>query len=100
MGLVGLVLVPVASQRSVDYSSTFDFAMRPRQWIALMSQNKATISFSPPFGYELCARNPQVSTVITGASRPGQVVENLGALAVLDRMDQEVLAQIDAALAG
>ena len=56
MGLVGLVLVPVASQRSVDYSSTFDFAMRPRQWLALMSQNKATISFSPPFGYELCAR--------------------------------------------
>jgi len=47
-----------------------------------------------------CARNPQVSTVITGASRPGQVVENLGALAVLDRMDQEVLARIDAALAG
>jgi len=56
MGLVGLVLVPVASQRSVDYSSTFDFAMRPRQWIALMSQNKGTIAFSPPFGYELCAR--------------------------------------------
>jgi fatty-acyl-CoA synthase len=56
MGLVGLVLVPVATQRTVDYSSTFDFAMRPRQWIALMSQNQGTISFSPPFGYELCAR--------------------------------------------
>ena len=56
MGLVGLVMVPVASQRTVDYLSTYDFAMRPRQWIALMSQNKGTISFSPPFGYELCAR--------------------------------------------
>ena len=56
MGLVGLVMVPVATQRSVDYSSTHDFAMRPRQWIALMSQNQGTISFSPPFGYELCAR--------------------------------------------
>ena len=64
MGLVGLVLVPVASQRSVDYSSTFDFAMRPRQWIALMSQNQATISFSPPFGYELCARRIRQEDVV------------------------------------
>jgi fatty-acyl-CoA synthase len=30
--------------------------MRPRQWLSLMSQTKATISFSPSFGYELCAR--------------------------------------------
>jgi fatty-acyl-CoA synthase len=56
MGLVGLVLVPVASQLSVDYMDTRDFAMRPRQWLNLMSQTKATISFSPSFGYELCAR--------------------------------------------
>ncbi len=56
MGLVGLVLAPLASQLSVDYLDTRDFAMRPRQWLALMSQNKATISFGPPFGYELCAR--------------------------------------------
>jgi fatty-acyl-CoA synthase len=56
MGLVGLILTPVASQISVDYLSTRDFAMRPRQWLALMARNKATISFSPPFGYELCAR--------------------------------------------
>ncbi len=56
MGLVGLVLASVASQVSVDYMGTREFAMRPRQWLALMSRNKATISFSPPFGYELCAR--------------------------------------------
>jgi fatty-acyl-CoA synthase len=30
--------------------------MRPRQWLALISRNKATISFSPPFGFELCNR--------------------------------------------
>jgi voltage-dependent potassium channel beta subunit len=34
-----------------------------------------------------CAVNPRVSTVITGASRVEQVEENLGALAVLDRLD-------------
>ena len=56
MGLVGLVLVPVASQMSVDYLDTREFAMRPRQWLNLMTRTKATISFSPPFGYELCTR--------------------------------------------
>ena len=56
MGLVGLVLVPVASQTSVDYLDTREFAMRPRQWLNLMTRTKATISFSPPFGYELCTR--------------------------------------------
>jgi fatty-acyl-CoA synthase len=54
MGLVGLVLVPVASQLSVDYLSTRDFAMRPRLWLALMTENRATMSIGPPFGYELC----------------------------------------------
>lgn len=56
MGLVGLVLVPLAAQISVDYLGTREFAMRPRQWLSLMSRNRGTISFSPPFGYELCAR--------------------------------------------
>lgn len=56
MGLVGFVLVPVAAQTSVDYLDTRDFAMRPRQWLNLMSETKATVSFAPPFGYDLCAR--------------------------------------------
>ena len=56
MGLVGFVLGPMASQLSVDYLSTRDFAMRPRQWLNLMTKSQATISFSPSFGYELCVR--------------------------------------------
>ena len=56
MGLVGLVLVPVAAQTSVDYLDTREFAMRPRQWLNLMTLTRATISFSPPFGFELCTR--------------------------------------------
>jgi len=56
MGLVGFVLVPVAAQMSVDYLDTREFAMRPRQWLQLMSNTRATISFSPSFGYDLCAR--------------------------------------------
>jgi fatty-acyl-CoA synthase len=56
MGLVGIVLGSVATQRSVDYLPTRDFAMRPRLWLKLMSSNRATVSFSPPFGYTLCSR--------------------------------------------
>jgi fatty-acyl-CoA synthase len=56
MGLVGIVLGCVATQRSVDYLPTREFAMRPRLWLRLISRNRCTISFSPPFGYTLCAR--------------------------------------------
>jgi fatty-acyl-CoA synthase len=56
MGLVGLLLAPMACQISVDYLNTRDFAMRPRLWLKLMSENRATISFSPPFGYDLVSR--------------------------------------------
>ena len=56
MGLVGFVLGPMASQLSVDYLDAWDFAVRPRQWLWLMAQTRATISFSPSFGYELCVR--------------------------------------------
>ena len=63
MGLVGLILGPVVSQLSVDYLGTREFAMRPRLWLSLMSRNRATISFSPPFGYALCARRLRESDV-------------------------------------
>jgi voltage-dependent potassium channel beta subunit len=44
-----------------------------------------------------CAKNPHVSSVITGASRPEQVSDNLGALDVLPRLDDEVMQRIRAA---
>lgn len=56
MGLVGFLLAPLASQLSVDYLKTSDFAVRPRLWPALISRNRSTISYSPTFGYALCAR--------------------------------------------
>jgi fatty-acyl-CoA synthase len=56
MGLVGFVLVPMSAQVSIDYLDTREFAMRPRQWLNLMTQTRATISFAPSFGYDLCAR--------------------------------------------
>ncbi len=56
MGLVGFVLLPLGSQLSADYLSPRTFAMRPRLWLKLISQNRGTISSSPPFGYALCAK--------------------------------------------
>ena len=55
MGLIGLVLSPLVSQMSVDFLRTRDFAVRPIQWLRLISKNKCTIAFCPPFGLELCA---------------------------------------------
>jgi voltage-dependent potassium channel beta subunit len=44
-----------------------------------------------------CARNPHVSTVITGASRVSQVEENMKALDVIPLLTDDVLGRIDAA---
>ena len=43
-------------------------------------------------------RNPRVSTVITGASRPEQISENIKALALSKRLGPDVLARIEAVL--
>jgi fatty-acyl-CoA synthase len=56
MGLVGFVLLPVATQLSVDLLSARTFAMRPRLWLKIISENRGTVSSSPPFGYALCAK--------------------------------------------
>jgi len=61
MGLVGFVLLPMATQLSADYLSPRTFAMRPRVWLKLLSDNKGTISSSPPFGYALVAKRLRVA---------------------------------------
>jgi len=45
-----------------------------------------------------CLKNPDVSTVITGASRPDQLEENLQALEVVGRLTDEVMARIEGVL--
>ncbi|WP_304242681.1 aldo/keto reductase [Gracilinema caldarium] len=46
-----------------------------------------------------CLRNPHVSTVITGASRLEQLQENMKALELLPKLTQQILEEIDKALA-
>ena len=45
-----------------------------------------------------CLKNPNVSTVITGASKPEQVVENMEALALEEKMTAEVMERIESVL--
>ena len=45
-----------------------------------------------------CLKNPNVSTVITGATRPEQVVENMKALEVAPKLDKEIMQKIETVL--
>jgi fatty-acyl-CoA synthase len=68
MGLVGCMLAPMSNQVSVDYLATEDFARRPLSWLTLISRNPdASLSYSPTFGYDICAR--RISPSIPVAER-------------------------------
>jgi voltage-dependent potassium channel beta subunit len=45
-----------------------------------------------------CAHNPNVSTVITGASRPEQVKENMKAMDVVAKLDDSIMKRIEEAV--
>ncbi|TDT16754.1 voltage-dependent potassium channel beta subunit [Ilumatobacter fluminis] len=45
-----------------------------------------------------CTKHPMVSSVITGASRASQVVENMKAVEVMPKLTDDVMAEIDDAL--
>jgi fatty-acyl-CoA synthase len=63
MGLIGFVLAPMCAQRSVDLLAPRDFARRPLQWLSLISRRRATITYSPSFGYELVVRRAQTKPI-------------------------------------
>jgi voltage-dependent potassium channel beta subunit len=88
-------------------------AIKGFEWLAeriLEPTRLAKVQSLVPIAHELgctlaqmaiawCLKNPHVSTVITGASRPAQVVENLRALDVVPKLTAEVMARIDGAIA-
>jgi fatty-acyl-CoA synthase len=66
MGLVGCFLSPIANQVSVDFLKTEDFARRPLAWLDVISRNKGTtVSYSPTFGYDICARRISSQTHVS-----------------------------------
>ena len=67
MGLVGCFLSPVANQMSTDYLATEDFARRPLSWLTLISRADGhALSYSPTFGYDICARRVSSQTDAAG----------------------------------
>ncbi|MCP4327120.1 MAG: fatty acyl-AMP ligase [Alphaproteobacteria bacterium] len=77
MGLVGFLFVPVLTQVSVDYIATADFARRPLIWPMVMSANGASLSFSPTFGYDLCRRRAE-NTSLSGFDLSAWRVAGIG----------------------
>ena len=49
----------------------------------------------PQLALAWCLKNPHISTVITGASRPEQVIENMASLDVVPLLTDEVMARIE-----
>ena len=47
------------------------------------------------FSLAWCLQNPNVSTVITGASRVEQVHDNMKAIEFVDKFTPEVMTEID-----
>jgi len=56
MGLVGCMLLPLATQMSIDYLATRDFIRRPGLWPEMIARAGATLSYAPSFGYRLAAQ--------------------------------------------
>ncbi|MCE5316317.1 MAG: aldo/keto reductase, partial [Parachlamydia sp.] len=54
----------------------------------------------PQLAIAWCLKNPHVSSVIMGASHPGQIRENIQALEVKHRLTAEVMQRIDIILQG
>ncbi len=56
MGLVGMLMTCLSCQCSVDFIPTEEFARRPLSWLRVISRTKGTVTYSPTFGYDICAR--------------------------------------------
>lgn len=63
MGLVGFLLTPLTCQISIDLLPTHEFARRPLVWLDMIGRNRGTLSYSPSFGYELCARRAETMNI-------------------------------------
>jgi voltage-dependent potassium channel beta subunit len=94
--------VPAGSRATVpemDYLSDHFTEPDKLAKVARLSSIAAKLCCSlPQLAIAWCAVNPRVSSVITGASRPDQVVENFGALELIGRLDADVVRQIESAV--
>jgi len=89
-------------------------ALQGYEWLQdglLNKERQAVVAGLEPIAHEMgatlaqfslawCLQNEHVSSVLTGASRVGQVHENMKALDFVDKFTPEVMAEIETALGG
>ncbi len=74
-------------------------AMSPAQRASRFVALAAELGVAPaPLAIAWCLRNPHVSSVLLGASRVAQLLENLAALDLLDRFDAGTWGRIEASV--
>ena len=95
--------IPAGSRSTLPGYAWLQKTVTNPDWIAATERLR---SISDELGCTLsqlaiawCASNPHVSTVITGASRTAQVIENMGAIELIPRLDATLLQKIAAIVA-
>jgi voltage-dependent potassium channel beta subunit len=94
--------IPDGSRGSLKgYDWLKPYLMDPKRIgkVRLLGSLAADLGISlPHMALAWCLKNPNVSTVITGASRLEQVQENIKAFKAVDKLTPEVMSRIDAIL--
>ncbi len=73
-----------------------DTAKAHLEQVKLLAQVAADLDCTvAQLGLAWCLKNPNVSTAIVGASTTSQLVENLGAIDVVDRITEQVMERIE-----
>jgi voltage-dependent potassium channel beta subunit len=92
--------VPTGSRAALEnYSFIKDLVVDPQKNAIVVELEKVAADLDcsvAQLSLAWCLKNPQVSSVITGASRPTQVVENMLAGQIVPKLTAAVVGRIDA----
>jgi len=85
----------LARMAASDDPATRDRALTPERLRPIAEELGCSVA---QLSLAWCCSNPNVSTVIMGASRPEQVLDNLGAMDAVPKLDPDVLQRMDEAM--
>lgn len=93
------------AQQSVDFVAGFWKRTGKAEWDAIIEQVNQLQPIADKLGVKMSVlalawviKNPNVSSAITGASGPGQIYENMGALDAYKKLTPEIMEEIDVIL--
>ncbi|KAI5309429.1 hypothetical protein KEM55_003250 [Ascosphaera atra] len=100
---------PSAPPSGTRFSERQDRAKKEKygsnEWLQNIQQVKQVQPIADKLGVPMatlaaawCLKNDNVATIVTGASRPQQVVSNVDCLKLLPKLTDDVMEEIDAAL--